>query len=490
MNTELPVVSEVVKLPELSAEEAEKQFPGPSEFVHLHNHTLFSLLDGVAHPGDYFKGCAERKWPAFAVTEHGVMSSVPDAYLAAKEHKVKYIPGCEFYFSDYEGVRKKLADEKTKVKEWSNNYRPLADRIFRNRHLTVLAKNYKGYENLLHLNRIAYKEAFYRKPRISMAMLEQFKEGLIVTSGCLNSPVSHELRSSHINTKDNLTWGDGVMESSFVKGMIGREVMGAYEYLKEFKRIFGDDFYMELQMPGIPNDVEIFRKLVSLASYMKIKPIICNDCHYLNRKDFELQKVMMAIDQGEMVDSPDLFHVNSSEQYFKTRHELRATFNRGGYAAVVSADVFEAACNNTLEIADKCQTFKPNLDPKLPNIEDADNKLTKLVYEGLKTKKLGQDTGQYIYDEKLVTYKEQVEIELERIIEKGFASYFLITLDLIKSSTDKGWPIGPGRGSVGGSLISYLIGIHGLDPIKWNLSYNRFLSPSRGGYMLNVGLPK
>lgn len=458
------------KVRNLSAADAEAQFPGPSTFVHLHNHTIFSMLDGVAQPEQYFKGCAERKWPAFAVTEHGVLSSVPDNYLAAKEFKVKYIVGCEFYFNDYEAIRKKMIVDGLKIGELKEQNPDLASRISRNRHLTVIAKNMVGYENLLRINRAAWVDGFYYRPRMCFDLLAKHKEGLIVLSGCLNGPVAHELRQGNYSSSEN--------------------IIGAIDQIDRFKSVFGDDYYVELQMPGIDGDIDVFRQLVALADSRKIKLALANDCHYIERKDFLLQKVMMAIDQDTTVDDPELFHVNSDEQYFKTRHELRATFNLNGYAAHVPGSVFELSCDNTIEIADKCESFKPNLEPKLPKIENAEVELTKRTLMALRERGMDKDGRRFLIDGAEVTYREQMEIELKRIIEKGFASYFLITQDLIQCSLNKGWPIGPARGSAGGSLVCFLLKIHSLDPIKWGLSFDRFLSPSRGGYMLNVTMPK
>jgi DNA polymerase-3 subunit alpha len=455
----------VVKTP-LSTEEAEKQYPGPSEFVHLHNHTLFSLLDGVANPSDYFKSCAERKWPAIAITEHGVLNSIPDAYLASKETKVKYIVGYESYFNDFEAIRRKLFAGGTSIYKLREENPDLASRIGRNRHLTILAKNENGYKNILRINREAWLNGFYYKPRVGFDLLAKYKDDLIILSGCLNGPVCHELRNNNLKSNGYIT--------------------GAIDYVKKFRQVFADDFYLEVQMPGVDGDIEVFRKIASIGDHLKIRTVLTNDSHYLIRKDFELQKVMMAIDQKTTIDDPNLFHVNSDEQFLKTRAELRATFYRNGYSDRINNSVFELSCDATLEIADKCSTFKPNLEPKLPRIENSDAELIRLAEEGLKRKGLDKDDTEYIYDEKVVTYRKQMELELKRIISKRFSSYFLITLDLIKASINKGWPVGPGRGSVGGSLVSYLIGIHSLDPIKWGLSFNRFMSPARGGNMLKV----
>jgi DNA polymerase-3 subunit alpha len=173
---------------EITTEQAEIQYPGPTEFVHLHNHTLFSLLDGVASPSAYFKACAERKWPALAVTEHGVLSSIPDCYFAAKEHKTKYLVGVEFYYNDYEAQRAQKANEKISINEIKTKGRTadgnrqvseeFALRLTRNRHITVIAKNEIGYVNLLNINKEAYEKGFYRKPRTWFDLLAKYKEGL------------------------------------------------------------------------------------------------------------------------------------------------------------------------------------------------------------------------------------------------------------------------------------------------------------------------
>jgi DNA polymerase-3 subunit alpha len=456
----------------LTEQEAEDTYPGPREFCHLHNHTLFSILDGVAQPEAYFKGCADRKWPAFAITEHGVMNSIPDAYYAAKEHKVKMIAGCEIYYNDFELIRREFVAGGSKLKNLKESDPDLESRMRRNRHLTVLCKNMQGYENLLKINRHAYENGFYYKPRVWFDNLAKHNEGLIILSGCLNGPVCHELRHNNFSSKNKYR-------------------PGAIEYARRFYEVFKDNYYIELQMPGIPGDVELMAQLIAIADRYKIKTVLSNDSHYIERRDYELQKIMMAIDQDTTVDDPELFHVNSNEQFFKTRAELRATFNTGGYSELIDSSAFERSCDATLEIADKCEGFKPNLEPKLPRIDNAENELIRLAMEGLRQKGLDKDNKQYLtMDGVEVTYKEQMKIELERFIDKGYASYFLITKDLIKCSTDRGWPIGPARGSCGGSLVCFLIGIHSLDPIKWGLSFNRFLSPARGGKALNVMMPK
>ena len=447
---------------------------GPTEFVHLHAHTIFSTLDGVARPEQYFSTCVDRGWPAVAITEHGTLSSIPDAYWASKETGIKFIAGCEIYYNDYEPRRRKLLEDGVKIGKIKDDNLELSQRIRRNRHLTILCKNEIGYRNLLKLNLFAWRNGFYYKPRIWFDQLAKHKEGLIVLSGCLNGPLAHELRKNNIKTEKGIT--------------------GAIDYFNMFNEVFGDDYYIEIQMPCINdiatgfNDQPVFKKLVRLAKHKKKKLVLTNDSHYLNREDFQTQKTMMAIDQGLTIDDPELFHVNSDEQFYKTRAQLRETYYEKGYRDLVDDDILEEACDNTLEVADKCQSFEFDTGPKLPVVPDADLQLARAALKGLKAKGLDKDDTKYEMDGRKVTATEQMKIELRRIKEKGFSAYFVITKDIVDKARSIYGPngIGPGRGSAGGSLLCYLIDVTEINPLKWKLSFDRMLSPARGGTMLKV----
>lgn len=460
-----------------------EQYTGPSEFVHLHSHTVFSTMDGIATPDQYAEECQKRGYPAMTATEHGHMASVPDMYLAAQRHKIKYFAGCEIYYNDFNHKRLEIEAAGTKVrsKEWRKNDPELASRILRNRHLTVICQNQTGFENLIKLTTDAYRDNLFgmgrmQFNRICFEKLAQYKEGLIILSGCLNGPVCHELRLKELKDKE----GTVVFERSW-----DERRKSAIEYVKKFKDAFGDNYYMELQMPGVEDDYKVFHYLITIADHFKIPLVLANDSHYMTRKDFELQKIMMAVAQGTTVDSPDLFHVNSSEQYFKTRAELWARFKNEQYSHGVSDSVFEAMCDNTLLIADRCKPLVVDMSPKIPDIVDADNELRRIAMGELSRKGMDKNPTKFVIDGKEVTYTEQAEIELQRFIDKGFASYFLITRDLVRYGKERGWPFSP-RGSAGGSLVCHLLDIHVMDPMRWGLSFDRFLSPSRGGYLLDV----
>lgn len=493
------IIEQVIDVTERERREASKQYPGPTQFVHLHNHTLFSPLDGIATPEEYFSAASYLGQPAFSITDHGTMANIPDAFWAAKKNKVKFIPGCEIYFNPHhlEFLERREDPDFSiqKLKEidydlWSD-YRT-------NRHLTVMAMNMTGFRNLLKLSSEAWEKGFYYKPRIWFEQIEKYNEGLIILSGCLNGPVCHNLRRSKfyqqvvegVTHKNNKTGEDIIIPVELAREKAKKYRLEALNWIKRFRDLLGDRFYLEIQMPGeeISFGKQAFQEVTTIARQTGIPVVITNDCHYLNRNDFKVQKCMMAVDQGLTINDPNLFHVNSDEQFFKSRAQLRKTFFEGGYEKFVPPEFFEEACDNTVALAERCDTFNPNLDPKLPEIPDADRKLTEMVYRALKERGLWDNHKRYNIDGQMVTYKEQADIELRRYISKGFASYFLIIQDLVSYSRGQGWDVGPGRGSAGGSLVCYLLGIHSLDPLKWDLSSVRFMGDSRGGKMLKVSM--
>ena len=454
-----------------------------SQFVHLHCHTQYSFLDGVSSPTQYADRCYELGYPAMAATEHGHMGSVPDMYLAFKQRGLKNIVGCEIYYNDWEPERQRLHGEGIKYRspEWRANNPEQANRMFRNRHLTVICKNQTGVRNLIQLTTQAYQTGLFglgrtQYNRIWFDKLCEHKEGLIILSGCLNGPVAHELRFSKLEDKE----GNVIFE----RGKKERLTAAAKE-IKKFKKVFGDDYFMEFQMPGVAEDVMVFKMQAEMANMFGVRSVITNDCHYMHRNDFILQKIMMAISQETTVDSPDLFHVNSDEQYMKTREELFERFKSNEYSHGIDDGFFHDACDNTLRIADMCDYLEVDSTPKIPVFTNSDDELVKLVKSKLMKLGLHRIDRKFLVDGKEVTYVEQAEIELKRLIEKGFSGYMLITQDLVDYGRTQGGLFVP-RGSACGSLVCYLLGIGAIDPLKYELSFDRFLSPSRGGYMLNV----
>lgn len=460
-----------------------EEYKGPTDFVPLHCHTIFSPLDGCASPQQYADECAKRGWKAMAATEHGNMASVPDMYFAFKKHGLKSIAGIELYYNDYELFRQKFMEKGGKIAILRERDPALAQRIGRNRHVTVLAKNAIGLHNLIKLSTLAYTWGYYYYPRSWFAKLEEYREGLIILSGCLNGPISHEIR---LDCEHRHQHGTDYPRNP-------KRDKTATQYIEQFKEAFGDDFFLEVQMPCIPElfDHEAFWAILAYGHKYGVNCVLSNDSHYVSAADAYTQKIMMAIDQKVAVDDPGLFYTNSEQQYLKTRAELWATFHNYGYSAHVKDAVFDRICDNTLLVADRCEKLHPDTAPKIPSwstIEpgvDPDERLRELAYNGLRARGLDKDEMRWPIDGKMVTYIEQTEIELERFINKGFASYFLITHDLITWGKQQGWPFGP-RGSSGGSLVCFLLNVHCLDPLLWGLSFDRFMASSRGGYQLRV----
>jgi DNA polymerase-3 subunit alpha len=267
------------------------------------------------------------------------------------------------------------------------------------------------------------------------------------------------------------------------------------QYARQFKEAFGDDFYIELNMPRMPElyDDKVFRITAQVGAKEGIKCVISNTCTYISREDNYLQRIMAAIDQKKTIKDPSLFYEDTEELYFKTRAELWATYHNGGYGKGLPEDSFDKFCDTSLEIAVKCDEFIPDVTMKIPDWsdvepgKDADEELYRLVYEGLKRKNLFDDQTKFWTDGKHVTYKEQADIECDRFVSKGFASYLLITQDIINHGRSLGYPFGA-RGSAGGSLACYALDIHHINPQLWELSFDRFMASSRGGYMLNVSM--
>lgn len=460
-----------------TADEAEKKYPGPKGFVHLHSHSMFSTLDGVASPEQYIQRAKQVGMTAFGLTDHGSLAGLPNAYWEAKKQGIKLLAGCEIYLNDYHLQFKAMQEKGLKLNTLKESDPELVERFRRNRHLTVICQNMVGYKNLINLMREGYEMGlYYNRPRTWFDQLKKYKEGLIIISGCLNGPICHEF-SKGLDCRDK---GDHERKKYFYERAIN--------YAKEYRAEFGENFYLELQMPGesINHGKEVFFHTAALAKKMGIQPVMTGDIHYLHRSDFELQKTMMAVEQQTTVDDENLFIADTNEGFFKTRAQFRQTFVEQEYNKYDGLELLEKACDNTLAIAEKCEAFSPDLSPKLPEVQDADNKIKQLVSRALIQRGLHKDETKYFVDGRMVTYKEQVKIELQRIVEKRFSSYFLITMNLVQHARTNSWDVGPARGSAGGSLVCFLLGIHDLDPLKWGLSFDRFLSQSRGGYMLKL----
>jgi len=402
-----------------------------SDFVHLHVHSQFSLLDGAIKIDELVTRAAELKMPAVAVTDHGAMFGAIEFYEKALSKGVKPVIGCEVYVAP--GSRKERSPG------------PNGETAL---HLVLLCENAEGYRNLCRLVSLGYLEGFYRKPRIDHELLEEYNKGLIAMSACLKGELSHNL----LNGKKD-------------------EARRVAEFYKE---VFGDRFYVEIQRNGVDIQNEVNPRLIELAREMDIPLIATNDCHYLDKEDAEVQEILLCIQTGKTIDDQDRMRMQTDEFYFKTPDQMRELFS----------DIPEAV-KNTVEVAERCNLQLELGRFRFPKFQVADGKtledrLGRDVWDGFEKrletikKQKKSFTGQ---DEK--KYRERLAYELDIINRMGFAGYFLIVADFINFARRSNIPVGPGRGSAAGSLVAFSLGITNLDPIEYGLLFERFLNPER-----------
>lgn len=394
------------------------------QFVPLHLHSEFSLLDGAIKLKNLCNFAKEHNMPAVAVTDHGVMYGVLDLYLEAKAAGIKPIIGCEFYMHNGD------------LSERNPNNNPRY-------HLVLLAKNNTGYMNMVKLASDAACKGFYMKPRINFELLEKHHEGIICCSACLGGEVLQHL----------------------LKG----DYDGAKAVAKRFKDLFGEDYYIELQDHGMEEQKRTNPDLIRLAKELDIKMIITNDSHYLKKEDADWHDTLLCMQTQSMKDEENRFHFPNNEFYVKTVSEMRDAFKW------MDSETFDKCIQNTVDIAEQCHvTIKweaPLPDFKVPPNHTTDSYLEELVMQGLKRK----------YGEENITseLKERVKYELGIIEKMGFSAYFLITWDFIHFAKTHDIPVGPGRGSAAGSVVAYALDITDLDPIRHHLLFERFLNPER-----------
>ncbi|MES2709317.1 MAG: DNA polymerase III subunit alpha [Verrucomicrobiota bacterium] len=400
----------------------------PDSFVHLHVHTEYSLLDGAVRIDELIAKAVKLKMPAVAMTDHGNLYGCIDFYQAAKKAKIKPIIGCELYVAPKE---KELRKE---VPGFKNNY-----------HLTVLAKNETGFKNLSKIVSRAHLDGQYYKPRTDRRDLEDYSEGLIVLSGCLNSEINESIRGGQLDhARSTLEW---------------------------FKERWADDFYLELH-DHINGDVaEAQRKctvqLLEWAKEYNIKPVAANDVHFLDRTDHGAHDVMICIGTGKMVFDENRMKY-SEEVYFKTPKEMHKLFKH-----------VPQALWSTLEIADKVDlTIKldSTSSEKYPQFDAPDGSPREEFFRRQCKAGLEVRFGEKANEPDM---QERLEYEMGIMEKMGFLSYFLIVWDFIKWAKDNGIPVGPGRGSAAGSLVAYALGITDCDPLRFSLIFERFLNPER-----------
>ena len=408
-----------------------------SDFIHLHVHSQYSLLDGAIRFEEAFELAKKYGMDALALTDHGNMFGAVEFYQMAIRHGIKPIVGCEIYVSPGSRSERKTGEG------GEGNY-----------HLTLLVKNETGYFNLIKLVTLAHFEGFYYKPRVDKELLSKYNEGLIALSGCMKGEIA-----THAN-----------------RG----EMKKALQSAEEYRRIFSDGrFFIEIQNNGVENQLHVNERLLEVGHRLSLPAVATNDCHYLHRKDAKAQEVLLCIQTGKTLQDSDRMKFSSDEFYFKSPREMADLFRDTPEAITHSAEIAEQ-CN--LEIR-----FDERHIPRItvPAGETAESHLEKLAKEGLE-RRLSRYDGEKDFKDRSAHYRARLEEELKIIKSMGYPGYFLIVYDFIHYAKSHQIPVGPGRGSVAGSLVAYALSITDLDPIEYDLIFERFLNPGRKSSMPDV----
>lgn len=425
----------------------------PDSFVHCHLHTQYSLLDGAIRIKDLIAQAKEWGVPAICQTDHGNMFGAIDFYTQCKNAGIKPILGSEIYFTP--GSRHDRAAPKKAKRVGNQDNEESARQIH---HLILLCKNKTGYENLCKLLSRAYLEGFYYKPRADIELLKEYSEGLVCTTACLKGEVGY----------------------NFFTGQDSR----AIKAIEKLHEIFQDDFYLEIQENGLPEQKIVNEKVIAYAKEHNVQVVATNDAHYMTPEDATAQEVLLCVQTGKTFADENRMKMTSHEFYFKSPQEMREAF---AYCP--------EACDNTLRIADKCNLELNWTDEQgqqiyhLPDFpidtgETTDQYFRRTSREGLEERFRGPHFSKLVaqdnWEKELKPkYLARLEEELDLIIQMGFPGYFLIVADFIQWSKDNGVPVGPGRGSGAGSLVAYALQITNIDPLPYNLLFERFINPER-----------
>ncbi|MBN1404929.1 MAG: DNA polymerase III subunit alpha [Candidatus Omnitrophica bacterium] len=393
----------------------------PSKFVHLHGHTQYSLLDGACLLEELIKLAQAYEMNAIAMTDHGNMFGAIEFYLLCQKAGIKPIVGCECYLAP--------------VSRFEKISHGISETAY---HLILLSKDQQGYHNLMKLVSAGFLEGFYYKPRVDKELLAQHSQGLICSSSCLKGEIGHLILSD--------------------------QIQDAYKAAGEYNEIFGKgNFYLEMQDHGLQEQLKINKALIQMSKDLNIPLVATNDFHYLQKSHSYAHEALLCIQTQTTLDDQNRMRFKTDEFYFKTADEMSMLFKET-----------PSAITNTMEIADKCNLQLDLHQLHLPIFEPPEGKdkvvfLRELATEGMNKR--------YPNPDKIVL--DRLEYELRTIEQSHFISYFLIVWDLIRHAREHGIPVGPGRGSAAGSLISYCLGITQLDPLKYNLIFERFLNPER-----------
>lgn len=445
-------------------------------FEHIHLHTdIGSLLDGYGMVDEYAERATQINQQFLCITDHGMMSAIPKQIRACEEYKISPVFGCELYINPLQPELSDSFKMTDFTRDLDDNQKKLLRKSY---HLLAIAYTDKGYSNLVKLSSWGWLHGFYYKPRINRQILEQHKEGIIFTSCCYNSEIGQ----------------------AFERGLIegGPALAEAYgeEVLKQYIAMFGkENFYLEIMLLDFKKQKSYNLFIIKMSEKYGLKLDVANDCHYCKMEDSEMQRKMLMLQTGKTIldiqkamesdEAADLFELQDSNLWMKSEEELNSKWEKQ-FSDHIEYDILAEAKRNTVEICRKAKGVQFDRSIKLPMFDDADQRFKDAIIAGFQYRSLP----------KTKVYLDRIKEEYELICNKGFSSYFLIQ----KMMTDEarrvapqllGWgsgseAVGPARGSAAGALVCYCLGITDVDPIKHDLLFSRFLSPTRGGKTMKL----
>lgn len=402
-----------------------------ADFVHLHLHTQYSLLDGAIRIPDLIARAKEYKMSSVAMTDHGNLFGAMDFYSSVQAGGLKPIIGCEVYVAPGDRFEKSSRNGEQK------SY-----------HLILLCENEKGYRNLCKLVTLGYFEGFYYKPRIDKSLLEQYNEGLVCLSGCLSSELADLALSGNENKLlETASW---------------------------FRDVFSPErYYLELQENGLDEQRKFNRALLELSRKLNINTVATNDCHYLDQKDHRAHEILLCIQTGKQLEDTSRMSFDSDQFFFKSPERMASDF-RDTPEAIKNTRAIAERCSLLLEFG---KIHMPRFD--LGTGETLRERFAKDARDGLQHRFRKELSSGGLTEKEAEKYSERLEHEIKLIQEMGFSGYFLMVADFINFARSNDIPVGPGRGSAAGSLAAYSLGITDIDPIRYKLLFERFLNPER-----------
>jgi len=404
------------------------------DFAHIHLHTDFSILDGYGRVSSYTKKAKQCGIKHFCVTDHGMAASYPQMVEECAKHELNAVFGSEIYVNNYGHLipeYKNLTDEEKRL-------------VRRSDHLVLLAKNNQGYDNVVKLVSDGWINGFYYKPRVSWDMVKQYSEGLICSSACLGS----------------------ILSQLIMKGKLKEAV----DHVCEARELWGEDYFIELQMIKMEEQDTMNQVLIKMADKYDIPLVMTNDVHYCEQFESYNQRILLLLNsKGTINDPGNALEFHTNQLWYKTPDEMEQTWEES-YRDTIPEAEFKEACANTVRICERCDV-KIDTSSKFPEIPGAEDIILQQCVSSMKTMGLYEDKE----------YRARFLKEFDLIRDKGYCSYFLCAKKIVDYAMSIDKIKSPGRGSSGGSLVCYLLGITQVDPIKHDLLFERFLSPSRGG---------